>query len=79
VGASVAGGQLQVTWNYSHEQVEAAEMEQVAEWYMEELREIIRHCADPNAGGYTPSDVVDFDWTQQDLDDILNQISGSIK
>jgi len=79
VGASVAGGQLQVTWNYSHEQVEAAEMEQVAEWYMEELREIIRHCADPDAGGYTPSDVVDFDWSQQDLDDILNQISGSIK
>src|SRR6185369_5341047 len=56
VGASVIGGQLQVNWNYSRAQVEAVEMEQVAEWYMEELREIIRHCAQPEAGGYTPSD-----------------------
>jgi len=78
VGASVAGGQLQVSWSYSGEQIEAAEMERVAEWYMDELREIIRHCADPAAGGYTPSDVVDFDWTQQDLDEILTQI-GSVK
>jgi non-ribosomal peptide synthase protein (TIGR01720 family) len=78
VGASVVGGQLQVSWSYSREQLEAAEMERVAEWYMEELREIIRHCADPAAGGYTPSDVVDFDWTQQDLDEILTQI-GSVK
>jgi non-ribosomal peptide synthase protein (TIGR01720 family) len=79
VGASVAGGQLQVSWSYSREQVEATEMERVAEWYMEELREIIRHCAEPEAGGYTPSDVVDFDWTQQDLDEILSQIGGSVK
>ena len=79
VGASVAGGQLQVSWSYSREQLEAAEMERVSEWYMEELREIIRHCAEPAAGGYTPSDVVDFDWTQKDLDEILTQISGSIK
>jgi non-ribosomal peptide synthase protein (TIGR01720 family) len=78
VGASVAGGQLQVSWSYSGEQIEAAEMERVAEWYMDDLREIIRHCADPAAGGYTPSDVVDFDWTQQDLDEILTQI-GSVK
>jgi non-ribosomal peptide synthase protein (TIGR01720 family) len=78
VGASVVGGQLQVSWSYSREQLEAAEMERVAEWYVEELREIVRHCADPTAGGYTPSDVVDFDWNQQDLDEILTQI-GSVK
>jgi non-ribosomal peptide synthase protein (TIGR01720 family) len=78
VEASVTGGQLQVSWSYSREQLEEAEMERVAEWYMEELREIIRHCAEPAAGGYTPSDVVDFDWTQQDLDSIVTQISGSM-
>src|SRR6185369_3365941 len=56
VGASVAGGQLGISWSYSHEQVEEAEMERVAQWYIEELREIIQHCAQPEAGGYTPSD-----------------------
>src|SRR5207302_253664 len=30
----------------------------------------------PAADGYTPSDVVDFDWTQQDLDNIVTQLSG---
>jgi non-ribosomal peptide synthase protein (TIGR01720 family) len=78
VGASVAGGQLQVNWSYSREQLEAAEMERVAEWYMEELREIVRHCAEPAVGGYTPSDVIDFDWNQQDLDNIVTQISGAM-
>jgi non-ribosomal peptide synthase protein (TIGR01720 family) len=78
VGASVVGGELQVNWSYSREQIEATEMERVSEWYMQELRKIIRHCAEPAAGGYTPSDVADFDWTQQDLDEILTQI-GSVK
>jgi len=78
VRASVIGGQLQVSWTFNREQVEAAEMERVAEWYMEELREIIQHCAEPAAGGYTPSDVVDFAWSQQDLDKIVAQISGSM-
>ena len=78
VHASVVGGQLQVSWTFNLEQVEAAEMERMALRYMEELREIIRHCADPAAGGYTPSDVVDFAWSQQDLDKIVAQISGSM-
>jgi hypothetical protein len=46
---------------------------------MEELREIIRHCAEPTAGGYTPSDVIEFDWNQQELDNIFTQISGATK
>jgi non-ribosomal peptide synthase protein (TIGR01720 family) len=79
VEASVLGSRLQVSWSYSGEQVEAAEMERVAGWYMEELREIIRHCAEPAAGGYTPSDVVEFAWNQQELDEIVTQISGSMK
>jgi amino acid adenylation domain-containing protein/non-ribosomal peptide synthase protein (TIGR01720 family) len=78
VAACVVGGQLQVSWTFNRAQVDEAEMEQVAQSYMEDLREIIQHCADPAAGGYTLSDVVDFDWSQQDLDKIVTQISGAM-
>jgi len=73
VGASVAGGQLLVSWNYSHEQIEEAEMERVAEWYMEELREIVQHCAQPEAGGYTPSDFPLANLEQGLLDEVAGR------
>jgi len=74
VGASVAGGQLQVSWSYSREQVETAEMERVAEWYVEELREIIRHCSEPAAGGYTPSDFSLAKLDQRQLDEVVTGV-----
>jgi non-ribosomal peptide synthase protein (TIGR01720 family) len=73
VGASVAGGQLHMSWSYSREQLEEAEMERVAEWYMQELREIIRHCAEPAAGGYTPSDFPLAYLEQRQLDKVVGR------
>ncbi len=52
----VADGELELTWFYSDQIHEAATVRRLAEGMLDALREIIAHCADPAAGGRTPSD-----------------------
>jgi hypothetical protein len=40
---------------------------------MDELREIVRHCADPAAGGYTPSDFALAKLNQRQLDEVMSR------
>ena len=56
VNALVAAGQLQINWNYSAALHHAEEIERLAGYYVEELQNLIEHCRQPGAGGYTPSD-----------------------
>src|SRR6185369_6309242 len=56
VNGMVAGGQLQINWNYSEALHEQEEIERVAGYYFDELRALLEHCRQPGAGGYTPSD-----------------------
>jgi non-ribosomal peptide synthase protein (TIGR01720 family) len=56
VNAVVSGGRLAVTWTYSENLHRRATISAVAGWFLEELRELVRHCLSPDAGGYTPSD-----------------------
>ena len=44
---------------------------------MEELRQLIAHCLSEDAGGYTPSDVAEFDWDQEDINEIYAAIDRS--
>jgi non-ribosomal peptide synthase protein (TIGR01720 family) len=78
VTASVGGGELQVGWTYSERVHERETIVRVAERYLEELRRIIAHCLSEDAGGYTPSDVAEFDWNQEDLDEIYAAIDRSV-
>ncbi|MBC3990751.1 non-ribosomal peptide synthase/polyketide synthase [Streptomyces sp. AC563] len=55
VGA-VADKQLEFTWSYSANLHERVTVRRLAEETAAELREIVRHCARPDAGGRTPSD-----------------------
>ncbi|MEF3112182.1 amino acid adenylation domain-containing protein [Streptomyces chrestomyceticus] len=52
----VESGQLSMTWYYSEDVHDKETVERLAEQTAEALREILRHCADPAAGGVTPSD-----------------------
>jgi amino acid adenylation domain-containing protein/non-ribosomal peptide synthase protein (TIGR01720 family) len=52
----VAGEQLRLTWVYSPHVHKRATIERLAQRAMEALRELIRHCLSPEAGGHTPSD-----------------------
>ncbi|MGO1054910.1 non-ribosomal peptide synthase/polyketide synthase [Crossiella sp. CA198] len=55
VGA-VEQKQLQLTWFYSTNRHTEATVTALAERFRTALREIIEHCAQPDAGGRTPSD-----------------------
>ncbi|HEX8933967.1 MAG TPA: condensation domain-containing protein, partial [Pseudonocardiaceae bacterium] len=55
IGA-VADGQLQLSWTYSENIHERATIEDLAAQTVQALRAIVAHCAEPGAGGCTPSD-----------------------
>ncbi|HEX9335077.1 MAG TPA: condensation domain-containing protein, partial [Pseudonocardiaceae bacterium] len=52
----VHGGELELTWFYSDEIHERATVAGLAERMIDALRQIVAHCASPQAGGRTPSD-----------------------
>jgi len=68
INGSVVGGKLRLTWTYSRELHRRETIEQVAAWQIEALRQIISHCRQAGAGGYTPSDFRLARITQQELD-----------
>ncbi|MGH3875276.1 MAG: amino acid adenylation domain-containing protein, partial [Pseudonocardiaceae bacterium] len=52
----VQGGQLELTWSYSHHVHDQTTIRRLAEQMIQALHEIINHCTQPGAGGRTPSD-----------------------
>ncbi|MCP4656086.1 MAG: non-ribosomal peptide synthetase, partial [bacterium] len=56
VNAQVSGGRLRVAWQYSRERHRRATIRELADRYLEALRELVRHACSPEAGGCTPSD-----------------------
>ncbi|MFD3733820.1 non-ribosomal peptide synthase/polyketide synthase [Streptomyces sp. NPDC058632] len=52
----VTGKRLEFTWAYSRRVHRHDTVARLAEETAEELRRIVRHCAEPGAGGRTPSD-----------------------
>jgi amino acid adenylation domain-containing protein/non-ribosomal peptide synthase protein (TIGR01720 family) len=67
IGA-VADGELELGWTYSTKVHDEATIARLAEDLIAELRAIIAHCAEPAAGGRTPSDfpLVRLDQVQVD-------------
>jgi len=78
VNGGIAGGKLQLEWTYSENLHRRATIEGLAQSFMEALRTLIAHCQSPEAGGYTPSDFAEFEWGQEDLDDIVAEISKAM-
>jgi non-ribosomal peptide synthase protein (TIGR01720 family) len=75
VSGLVAGGRLRVNWTYSENLHRRETVEALAQAFLGELRTLIAHCGSAEAGGFTPSDFADFDWSQSDLDSITAGIS----
>jgi len=75
VNASVAGGELNMVFDYSTEVHSEATVKQLAESYLRELEQLIRHCQSANAGGVKAADVAEFKWSESDLEDISAAIA----
>lgn len=73
----VSGGKLTMDFEYSSNLHETATIEALAADFMATLRQLIEHCLDPNAGGFTVSDFSDFAWDDSDLSGIADAISNS--
>src|SRR5439155_26255650 len=69
VGA-VQNGELELGWMYSSEMHDEATVRRLAEEMLTALEEIVEHCAEPGAGGCTPSDFPLARLSQQEVDRI---------
>ncbi|HZS22365.1 MAG TPA: amino acid adenylation domain-containing protein, partial [Pseudonocardiaceae bacterium] len=67
----VSDGQLQLSWTYSENVHDEATIEWLAAEMCDALRQIVAHCADPAAGGFTPSDFPLARLSQSQLDALV--------
>ncbi|WP_292761853.1 condensation domain-containing protein [Nostoc sp. NOS(2021)] len=74
VNGLVVEGRLKVEWQYSEHFHCWATVENLANEYIEALETIIAHCLSPEAGGYTPSDFPEVEFSQEALDELLAEI-----
>jgi amino acid adenylation domain-containing protein/non-ribosomal peptide synthase protein (TIGR01720 family) len=56
IAGVVDNGELELTWHYSDQVYDQTTVRRLAEGMVRALREIVEHCAQPDAGGRTPSD-----------------------
>ncbi|SDM61245.1 non-ribosomal peptide synthase/polyketide synthase [Allokutzneria albata] len=70
ITGGVEDGVLKLDWEYSAEVHDEATVRRLAEAMVRALREIIEHCAQPGAGGRTPSDFPLARLTQEQVDAI---------
>lgn len=75
VNGLVVEGRLKVEWQYSEHFHSWATVENLANEYIEALKTIIAHCLSPEAGGYTPSDFPEVEFSQEALDELLAEIN----
>jgi non-ribosomal peptide synthase protein (TIGR01720 family) len=71
----ISAGRLQIEWIYSENIHRRETIERLTQEFMEALRTLIEHCQSPETGGYTPSDFPEAGLNQQELDDLLIQLS----
>ncbi|HIP71159.1 MAG TPA: amino acid adenylation domain-containing protein, partial [Anaerolineae bacterium] len=76
IDGGVMDGRLELTWTYSPHHHRRETIERLANEFITSLQTLIAHCQSPEAGGVTLSDVADFGWEQDDLDDILAVLEG---
>lgn len=70
INALVIGMQLQVDWTYCENIHQHSMIEHLAQRYAEHLRGLISQSQSLRVKGYSPSDLVEFNWTEEDVDEI---------
>ncbi|MFI6182210.1 amino acid adenylation domain-containing protein [Nonomuraea sp. NPDC051191] len=71
VVAAVRAGRLEVTWEYSADLHDEATVARLADGFAANVTRLVRHCAEPGAGGRTPSDYPLAGLDQASLDRLL--------
>ncbi|WGV25115.1 non-ribosomal peptide synthetase [Halotia branconii] len=74
VDGLVIEGRLKLEWYYSEKFHRRETIEHLVHEYIAALEAIIAHCLSPEAGGYTPSDFPDVEFSQEALDELLAEI-----
>jgi amino acid adenylation domain-containing protein/non-ribosomal peptide synthase protein (TIGR01720 family) len=70
VDAVVREGQLCMSWTYSGNIYLPATIERLAENCMAQLKSLITRADALREKGHSPSNLIDFNWSEEDLDDI---------
>jgi non-ribosomal peptide synthase protein (TIGR01720 family) len=68
-----------LAWSYSRLLHARETIERVAGEQVKRLRQVIEHCREEGAGGYTPSDFPLAKLTQEQLDKVIKKTAGKRK
>ncbi|WP_242039624.1 non-ribosomal peptide synthetase [Anabaena sphaerica] len=74
VNSLIVDGKLRLNWTYSKALHQPETVEKLAQEYLEKLRSLILHCLSPNAGGFTPSDFPQMNFSQAELDQLIAEL-----
>ena len=74
IDASVVDGRLRLLWTFSRNHHLSATIETRAAAFIAALEQLIDHCLDPSAGGFTPSDFPEARLSQEALDRFITRI-----
>ena len=75
VAGRLADDSLWVDWTYSEAVHQPQTVERLAGRFLESLRSLLKHGQSADAGGFTPSDFPEAGLSQDDLDDLLADLS----
>jgi len=78
ITAEIKEDELLVRWTYNKNIYTHEIIQQLADYYLEALRALINHCVSPESGGYTPSDFPQAGLNQQELDDLVSELSATL-
>jgi amino acid adenylation domain-containing protein/non-ribosomal peptide synthase protein (TIGR01720 family) len=70
INALVLDGQLQMAWTYSSNVYLPATIDRLAEDCMAQLKSLVARADALREKGHSPSNLIDFNWSEEDLDDI---------
>ena len=70
INATVVEGQLQMAWTYSSNVYLSATIDRLAEDCMAQLKSLVTRSQALREKGHNPSNLLDFNWSEEDLDDI---------
>jgi len=75
ISGGVVGGELQLTWAYSQQVHKRETVEQVAAYFIAALQHLIEQCQWGEVIGFTPSDFPEAELSQQELDELVAELS----
>ncbi|WP_447599366.1 amino acid adenylation domain-containing protein [Nitrospira sp. Nam80] len=74
INSDILGERLHMSWSYSRSRYDRETIEQLSRTYLETMSKLIRHCSEPGAGGYTPSDFPLSRLQQSEIDTVFGTL-----